>query len=323
MSERGGSRVQRWRSARLGFGAIMLLLVALVALFAEFIAADGPWLVVDDSGVKFLPELTESQASEPQADAFMLRPWIPCGPRKACEVGPNAPPSLRHPLGTDDRARDVVARAVYGARTALGVAFAAWFLALLFGALFGAGAAMFGGAYDEWLARPVELAQAFPTVIVVLIVVAVSPEASMISLALAVAALRWAEVARLIRAELLRLASERYVVAARAIGCSRFRLLRRHLVPSLLRPVLVSLSFGVVSVIIIETSAAFLGAGLDLSWGSAIAELLDGSRNHMPAYASLCFLGVTVAAAQCFADGLAEALDPAKRDVEPATEAPS
>ena len=308
---------RKW-SFRVGLGAVVLLCVGLIALFAEFIAADGPWLVVDSTGVQFLPDVTTVAPRGAESPSFVLNPWIPCGPSKPCAVGPDAPSSWHHPLGTDDQARDVTARVVYGARTALGVAALAWFLALLFGAIFGVGAAMFGGAHDEWMARPVELTQSFPAVIVVLIAVAVFPDASILSLALAVAVLRWAEVARLIRGELLRLASEQYVVAARAMGCTRLRLLRRHLFPALARPVLVSLSFGIVSVIIIETSAAFLGAGIDQSWGGAIAELLDPSRSHTAAYASLFFLAVTVAAAHFLADGLADAFDPELRDIEPA-----
>ncbi len=318
-----GVRPGRRGSFRLGLGAVVLLCVGLIVLFAEFIAADGPWLVVDRAGVQFLPDVTAAAPSSSESPSFALEPWIPCGPSSPCAVGPDAPSSWRHPLGTDDQARDVVARVVYGARTALGVAVAALFIALLFGAFFGIGAAMFGGAYDEWMARPVELTQTFPAVIVVLIAVAVYPDASILSLALAVAVLRWAEVARLIRGELLRLASEQYVVAARAMGCTRLRLLRRHLFPALARPVLVSLSFGIVSVIIIETSAAFLGAGIELSWGGAIAELLEPSRSHTAAYASLIFLAVTVAAAQFLADGLADALDPEQRDVEPALQVES
>lgn len=311
---------RRW-NFRVGFGAVVLLCMGMIALFAEFIAADGPWFVVDSAGVQFLPEVTATAPSSSEPPSFVLNPWIPCGPRSPCAVGPDAPSSWDHPLGTDDQARDVMARVVYGARTALGVAVLAWIFALLFGTLFGVGAAMFGGAYDEWMARPVELTQTFPAVIVVLIAVAVYPDASILSLAFAVAVLRWAEVARLIRGELLRMASEHYVVAARAMGCTRWRLLRRHLFPALARPVLVSLSFGMVSVIIIETSAAFLGAGIDLSWGAAIAELLEPSRSHKGAYASLFFLAVTVAAAQFLADGLADALDPERRDVEPVLQA--
>jgi peptide/nickel transport system permease protein len=306
MSRPRSARVAGGRNLRLRFGSIVLLLVSLVALFAEFIAADGPWLVVADDGVHFLPSVSAPTTASPRADDFTLGPWIPCGPQRPCAVGVDAPPSLHHPLGTDDRGRDVAARVIYGARTALGVAALALLMALVFGGLFGVAAAMLGGAYDEWLARPVELAQTFPAVIVVMIVVAVRPDATLMSLALAVAALRWAEIARLVRGEIIRLASEPYVMAGRAMGCSRFRLLRRYLLPALARPLLVSLSFGIVSVIIIETSAAFLGAGLDVSWGSAIAELLDASRSHTAAHASLCALAVTLAAAHGLADGVAE-----------------
>jgi peptide/nickel transport system permease protein len=196
------------------------------------------------------------------------------------------------------------------------VALIAGLFALVLGAFVGIAAAWMGRAYDELFARPVELVQTFPALIVVLLVAAVQGESTIFSLAIAVGAIRWAEVARLVRSELLRLRSEPYVLAARAIGCSRLRLLRRYLLPSLARPVVVSLSFGIVSVIVIETCAAFIGVGLDASWGSAIAELLDEDRSPRTAYASLLMLGLTVLAIQWWTDGLASGarLRPSRAD---------
>jgi len=173
----------------------------------------------------------------------------------------------------------------------------------------GAAAGYARGFWDELLSRPVELIQTFPTVVVVAIVAAVDQKGSAWALILAVAAVRWAEVARLVRAEVVAVCAEDFVMAARALGCSHSRILRTHILPHAARPVLVSLMFGVASVVLLEVAVAFLGFGLQDSWGVLIAEgLVPGAPAWGAMWAGL-MLALTVGSAYLIADAVGETID--------------
>ncbi|MEZ4296808.1 MAG: ABC transporter permease subunit [Polyangiaceae bacterium] len=139
------------------------------------------------------------------------------GPTTLTSAGPHAPPTRAHPLGTDARGRDVLARLVYGARTALGLSLGAILLSMALGTALGAWRAC-AGLRNDTLVRLVETVDTFPAIIVVALVRAIERTPSALSLVIAVAIVRWAEVARLVRAEVLRSSSEGYVLAARALG---------------------------------------------------------------------------------------------------------
>lgn len=311
------------RSVRVRVGALMLALIVMPAIFAELIAADAPVVAVGPSGVTLLPAvvmpdshrgLTREQIAAHHADDLTVWPLVRHGPSSVSDVGPNAEGSWRHPLGTDLRGRDLLARLIYGGRAAFALAFLALALSLVFGVILGGLAGYIGGFWDEVLSRPIELIDAFPTVIVVAIVRAIYPDGTLWSLVFAVAAVRWAEVARLVRAEVVKLSAGDFVVAARAIGCTHTRILRRHILPHTLRPVIVSLMFGVASVVLLEVAVSFLGLGLEGSWGTMIAEGLSvgAERSRWSANLSLWAggaLAATVAAAYLLADAVGEAID--------------
>lgn len=310
-------------SFRVRLGGLMLALIVLPAVFAELVAADLPVLAVGASGVTVLPAiiepdsyagLTPRQIETLHAADTTIWPLVRHGPTTVSEAGPNAPASWSHPLGTDLGARDLLARLIYGGRLALGLAFVALALSLFFGVLLGGLAGYLGGFWDELLSRPIELINAFPTVIVVAIVRAIYPEETIWSLIFAVAAVRWAEVARLVRAEVVKLGAAEFVVAARAIGCTHRRILRRHILPHALRPVIVSLMFGVASVVLLEVAMSFLGLGLEGSWGTMIAEGLSVGAERSRWAGNLSMWGggalaATVAAAYLLADALGESID--------------
>jgi len=315
-----GGRVRRRlaRSLRVRLGLLMLALAVFPAVFAELLAADQPIVAYGPSGWTVLPAIVgpaaaaegaPSRVAERYQDDLTLWPLVRAGPGTVCAEGPNRPPSWRHPLGTDSRGRDVTARLIYGARSALGVAALVLCLSLLLGGLLGAAAGYFGGFWDELLGRPVELIQAFPAVVVVAVARAIEPEATLWSLALALAAARWAEVARLVRAEVMRVCAEDFVVAARALGCSRRRLLGRHILPHAAGPVAVSLVFGVAAVVGLETAVSFVGLGSDGSWGVLIADGIAQQAPPAALLAALVAVAATVGAAALLADAMAEALD--------------
>ena len=306
------------RSLRIRLGLLVLGLVVLPAIFAELIAADAPILAVGEQGTVVLPAIVEpAEHRDWSAEAITARyaddvawwPLVRSGPDRISEMGPQAPMCRAHPLGTDGRGRDLLARLVYGARTAMGLAFLALLVSVVFGVLFGAVAGQVGGMWDELLTRQVELVETFPCIVVVAIARAVYPEAPYWSLVLAIAAVRWAEVARLVRAEVVRLSHADFVAAARALGASRARILRRHILPHALRPVIVSVMFGMASVVLLEVAVSFLGLGFEGSWGVMIAEGLAADASLGPTLWAGLALVLTVGAAYLMADAVSESVD--------------
>ncbi len=307
------------RSLRVKVGMLMLATIALPAIFAELIAAPVPIVAGSDSGIVVLPAVwapTEYVADWGPNEIrgfhdghFAVWPLLPSGPDTVSAQGPNAGISSAHWLGTDARGRDLFVRLVYGGRVALGIAVLALLFSLLLGGTLGGLAGYFGGFWDELLARPIEVVETFPSVFVVAVVRAAYPDGSLWSLAIAVAMVKWAEVARLVRAEVVKTSASDFVLAARAWGCGHGRLLWRHILPFALRPTLETSLFGVASIVILEVSVSFLGLGPDVSWGATIADGIgSGSALRSTFWAGLVLV-TTVSACYLLADAIGEAID--------------
>jgi peptide/nickel transport system permease protein len=310
------------RSRRARVGALLLSCLALVATFADVLASDGPVAGCGDEGCYVLPGLVhESELASLGGAAHVARfaddaalwPPVRLGPLRR-GAGSLEPPSWTHPLGTDEHGRDVLARLVHGARTALGVSAAAIGLGLVLGVLLGGLAGSLRGRYARWLERLVDTVDTFPAIIVVAILRAIEGEPSPASLIAAVAIVRWAEVARLVRTEVLRASGEGYALAARALGASRLRVLFRHVLPNAVGPVVVSSVFGVASVTLLEAAISFLSMGGETeapSWGELIAEAVRHPDAPWPLLlAPVALLATTVLASYLLADALRDALDP-------------
>lgn len=305
------------RGLRVRTGALLLAFIALCAIFAEVIAADEPVVAFGPHGMAVLPAVTDASyaamsrdeiAARHAADDFALWPLVKAGPDRNSDAVA-AGPSLAHPFGTDGRGRDVLARVVYGARGALGFTLLAVLFSLIVGTFFGTLAGYKGGFFDELLSRPIEFIETFPTIVVVAVVRAIDPEGSVWSLLLAVIAVRWAEVARLVRSEVMRVSGEHFVMAARALGCSSGRVLRRHILPHAMGPLVVSTMFAMASIVLLEASVSFLGFGLTGSWGLLIADGLRPGAPLLPAVFGILAVGLTVLASYMLADALHEAID--------------
>lgn len=226
-----------------------------------------------------------------------------------------APPSLAHPLGTDVVGRDVLSRLLYGARVSLAVGVSAVAISVVLGVLIGGVGGFVGGLVDAALMRLTDVVLAFPSLMLVLVLVAIlGPGLSNVVLVLGL--LGWPQIARLVRAEVLRLKGQDFVVAARAIGVPERRILMRHLLPNAFPPVLVAATFGTAQAIIAEASLSFLGMGVQPptpSWGNLLTDaqsmaVLEG----MPwvwAPAGLLIV-LTVLSINFVGDGLRDALDP-------------
>lgn len=215
---------------------------------------------------------------------FGLDPFVQVAPR---DVTPPTPPDRSHLLGTDAMGRDQLARLLYGARLSLTVAVAGQGLALALGVALGALAGWKGGASDAILMRAADLVLALPAPLVALAAAAavpepetfrllrLFPEPSLATVLLVLGALGWAAIARLVRAETLRLREEEYARAAVAAGASPARVVLRHLLPNALGPVLVAATLGTGGNILMEAWLSFLGVGARPplpSWGTMVAE---------------------------------------------------
>ncbi len=309
-------------SRRAVFAVVLLGLLALAGIFAEVLASPAPIVAAGPGGLVVLPGVIHAAdyAGRSRADIERLHqgdaalwPWVRFGPNTAGEAGPDAPADADHPLGTDAHGRDLFARLVYGARTALGLSLFAVLLGMLLGVALGGLAGYQRGFWDDRLVRLVETVDTFPAIIVVALVRAIERQPSALSLVIAVAFVRWAEVARLVRVEVVRAKSLDYVTAAQALGASPSRILARHIFPNAIGPAVVSSVFGVASVVLLEAAISFLGMGAEsrvASWGETLAE---GARDPAHLRLLVCpgaLLMMTVGGTYLLAAALRDAADP-------------
>jgi peptide/nickel transport system permease protein len=183
-------------------------------------------------------------------------------------------PSWEHPLGQDRLGRDELSRLLAGARLSLGVGVSVVGISLGIGLLVGGVAGSLGGWFDELLMRLTDTLLAFPGLLLAIAFTAVlGPGLDHVILALCL--MGWVSYARLTRGQLLSLREQEYVTAARSIGVAWPRLLRVHLLPNIIAPLLVESSFGMAGAIVAEAGLSFLGLGVQpptASWGSMLAE---------------------------------------------------
>lgn len=244
----------------------------------------------------------------------LLAPWLaPYDPNFINLKQVLMPPSPDHLLGTDTLGRDVLSRIIFGARISLLVGFVAVGLATLIGLFVGALAGYYGGWVDSALMRLVDLMLCFPTLFLILAVIALLGP-SIWNIMVVIGLTGWMGVARLVRAEFLSLREREFVTAARALGAGDARLILRHLLPNALTPVMVSATLGVAGAILTESALSFLGLGVQPptpSWGNI---LTAGKDNIEIAWWLSVFPGlailVTVMSYNLLGEGIREAIDP-------------
>jgi peptide/nickel transport system permease protein len=316
----------RSRLARVG--ALVLACLALMAVFADLAASDLPLLCRWHGSVYVLPAvvhpaaLSGTDVTQMRRDAgpgdWMIAPLVEHGPvEEGGEQDTLLPPlSAGHPMGTDEHGRDVLARVVHGARTAMVHGLSASIVLVLLGVGLGALAGFAGGRIDGLITRVVEAVTAIPTLVLVLVVVASVPHATTATLLWTIALTRWTVLARLVRAEVLTSLGTDYVTAARALGASATRVLWRHVMPNAIGPAIVAAAFGVASVVLLEAAVDFLHVGVPdtmASWGEAMGE----ARSHPGAWWLVAFPGATLLAAlvalNLVGDAARDAMDPRLR----------
>lgn len=220
----------------------------------------------------------------------------------------NLAPSATHPFGTDGLGRDVLSRVLYGSRISLSLAFAAVTLALLLGTLYGASAAMLGGAFDRWMMRFLDVALSIPRLLLLLAVTAFWEKLPLTALILLLGTTGWFDVARLVRGEVQGLLKQDYLLAARASGVPAWRTLRRHMLPHLFPLLAVSAALNVASTVSLEAGLSYLGLGIQPpipSWGTI---LFDGASSLGSAWWITVFPGLAIIIAVVACHALGDAL---------------
>lgn len=224
-----------------------------------------------------------------------------------------SPPSMQHWLGTDVLGRDQLTRLLYGSRISLAVGFIATGVALLIGVSWGLIAGYFGGRVDTVMMRIVDAMYALPfAVFVILLTVAFGR--SLLLLFLAIGAVEWLTMARIVRGQVVSVRRQEYVEAAVAMGLGRTQIITRHVLPNVLGPVIVYTTLTIPSVILLESFLSFLGLGVQppqSSWGALISAGVDTMEEYpwlliFPAFT----LSLTLFALNFLGDGLRDALDP-------------
>ncbi len=216
-------------------------------------------------------------------------------------------------LGTDHLGRDQLVRLLYGGRVSLGVAYGASLLSITIGLVVGMVAGFYGGVVDDivnWVNSTLSSVPTIFLLILVSVIFSPSPEVLVILLGL----LGWISTSRLVRSEILSLKEREFVIAARALGASNFRLLVRHLLPNVVSLVIVTLTIDAGSLILIESGLSYLGLGIQPptpSWGN----MLTSARQYFNTGPHLVFwpgimIAVTVLCFFVVGDGLRDALDP-------------
>lgn len=229
-----GLRHRLLRSATFVVGAGLLGLILLMALVGPWVYPQGPWTMVG------------TPMTWPGAD-------------------------LARPLGTDALGRDMLAGLLHGARVSLTIGAAATAAALLAGIAVGAVTGYFGGWLDDVLMRITDAVQTVPPFLLAIVVVLIV-KPSVASIVGAIALISWPSVARLVRAEFLRLREADFVAACRLMGMGHARIMLSQMLPNAVAPIVVSASIMVASAILIESGLAFLGLGDPnvISWGTMV-----------------------------------------------------
>lgn len=223
------------------------------------------------------------------------------------------PPSLAHPLGTDDLGRDELTRVLAGGRISLSLGLMASVIAVVIGSLVGSVSGFYGGGTDNVLMRFTDLMISFPQLFLMMLFSALFGK-TVLSIAIVIGTLSWMYVARLVRASFLSIKEEDFVLSAHSIGVGSRRIIARHILPNAMGPIIVAGTIGVAQAIIMESALSYLGLGVQLpvaSWGS----MLRLAQNQLTtAWWLALFPGLmivlSVLSINFMGDGLRDALDP-------------
>jgi peptide/nickel transport system permease protein len=348
---RGGYWTEVWRNFRrrkLAMTALVFVIfLLLVALFAPMIVGTKPIICKYKGEIYFpfmgyyvrswenaalrkdqLPHHYPTQLKELDPESWAVWPLVYQDPywRVRQDEWPGRPenpfstkgePNRINYFGTDQRGFDVFAQMVHGTQIAISVGFVSMGIASVIGITLGALAGYVGGWIDIVISRLIELVLCIPTLVLILALVAMLDKVSNFHLMAIIGITRWTGIARLARAEFLKLKQMEFVSAARAMGASGPRIMFWHLLRNALAPVLVPITFGIADAILIESGLSYLGFGASQpnpSWGTL---LHSGRQAIQQMWWLILFPGtaifLTVLAYNLIGEGLQEATDPRLR----------
>ncbi|MCZ6472041.1 MAG: ABC transporter permease, partial [SAR324 cluster bacterium] len=244
----------------------------------------------------------------------LFAPWLaPHDPLALDLAGALAPPGAAHPLGQDEQGADILSRLLYGARISLLVGTAAVSVSAAIGILAGLVAGYLGGWIEQLLMRLVDVLLAFPGLLLAIALVAVLGP-GLTNVVIALSALGWTGFARLVRGQVLTVKSQDYILAAQALGVGDGRMMRVHIFPNVMAPVMVQASFAIAGAILSEASLSFLGLGAPPgtpSWGAMLSEgkHVLSEAPHVSIFPGLAIMGV-VLGFNLLGDALNDYFDP-------------
>jgi oligopeptide transport system permease protein len=276
-----------WQDAwhRLQKNKLAMLSVVFLA-FVVFTTVAGPWIIEATFGYTYRDTKTELGVSAPSA---------------------------KHWFGTDQLGRDLLTRTLHGGRISLLVGLVATGVAMLVGVTYGSIAGFVGGRTDQIMMRIVDILYALPFVIFVIILMVVFGR-NIYLLFLAIGAVEWLTMARIVRSQVLSLREKEFIEATRVMGFTRARIIFQHLIPNTLGPVIIYVTLTVPQVMLLEAFLSFLGLGVQApmsSWGVLIKDGVGTMEDYpwMLIFPSLALSG-TLFALNFLGDGLRDALDP-------------
>ena len=228
-----------------------------------------------------------------------------------------SPPSSDHLLGTDTLGRDLLTRMMYGSRISLMVGFLATSVALVIGVIWGTIAGSTGGKTDAIMMRIVDTLYGIPFIILIILLMVIFGR-NLILLFLAIGAVEWLTMARIVRSQVLNLSKQEFILSAQAMGVRKINIIFRHLIPNAMGPVIVYATLTVPQIMLLESFLSFLGLGVQpplSSWGLLIRDGAVSMEEYwwLLIFPSLVF-SLTLFSLNFIGDGLRDAIDPRTAD---------
>tara|TARA_B100001093_G_scaffold180983_1_gene173805 strand:- start:102 stop:959 length:858 start_codon:yes stop_codon:yes gene_type:complete len=228
------------------------------------------------------------------------------------DLGPSGP-SITHWMGTDVLGRDLLTRILYGSRISLMVGFLATVVALFIGVIWGTVAGYAGGKVDTIMMRIVDAMYGVPFIILIILLMVIFGR-NLVLLFVAIGAVEWLTMSRIVRSQVRSLSQQEFVLAARAMGVSRIDIIFRHLIPNTIGPVIVYATLTVPQIMLLEAFLSFLGLGVQApmsSWGILIRDGAVSMEEYwwLLVFPSILF-SLTLYSLNFIGDGLRDALDP-------------
>ena len=244
----------------------------------------------------------------------LLAPWVaPYSYQEQDTLNILAFPGVEHFLGTDRLGRDLLSRMIYGARVSLFVGVFSTLIALVIGTVYGTISAYVGGKTDNLMMRIVDVVFALPDLLMIILITVLMGR-GVTGVFIALTMVSWVTIARLVRGEVLRIKEYPFILAAKALGASHFRIMLREIFPNILGILVVTLSFRIPVAILAESTLSFIGLGIAppaSSWGTLASDGWTAIKfyPHLILFPSLAIF-FTILSFNFLGEGLREYLDP-------------